>query len=787
MSNNWHELNKRYLLEKIKGLNENLRSYLDNCNFYCHAYDDQNSENFSIKDNKNDSGKITNKKQEKNNETKSQPMVASSLVIDYKAITSSKEEQENIPELQKLNFKNSKKNTIFNTNHDKNIFLPALEILSRVFGLGEFEKNMVLLCAAVELDSETFKLCSIINKNISNLNSSCNLTFALGFAIFNDDAHWSALLPTSPLRKYQIIKMADMKLNNSQLVTNLISLNEQILHFLVGLPYSETRTSAIIQDPSNIIRLKTEKITKSNVLDYYTANVAKISNLLTPKSANNNNNNTEISSNKIETSFVYNKKYLPIVLIIGEDEIDGLIIAIEVCNKLGLGLKYLDIENIPARHEELLHLAQSWTRDSLLLGMGLFISKKSTLETNQTQIIQSLKMFIENIPMPVFIHSSEKLNLNRPDVVTLHLNNPSKKEQLQIWRIFLESLYKRYKIRNNPEKEQIIKNLVNQFNFTSSEIDQICKRVNDESLLLLPTNKNDEKSLNEKLWDIALEVSKPKVGNLGILISPSSSSSSERISLDDMVLPVHEKDLLKSILIYSQYREKVYREWGFEEKSRKQGLGITVLFAGPSGTGKTMAAEILSSELNLNILKIDLSQLVSKYIGETEKNLDKIFESASKGGAVIFFDEADAIFGKRTEIKDSHDRYANLEISFLLQRMESYDGLAILSTNMLNAIDKAFLRRIRFIVDFRFPDKELRLELWKKTFPKNTPLGIVNQDFLTLSELKIAGGNIRNICLNASFFAAYDNSPVNKDHIKKAIQIEFSKIGQTLTNTNFFI
>ena len=189
-------------------------------------------------------------------------------------------------------------------------------------------------------------------------------------------------------------------------------------------------------------------------------------------------------------------------------------------------------------------------------------------------------------------------------------------------------------------------------------------------------------------------------------------------------MPAHEKELLKTILIHSQYRDKVYREWGFEEKSRSQGLGITVLFAGPSGTGKTMASEILSSELKLNMLKVDLSQVVSKYIGETEKNLDKIFESADKGGAVLFFDEADALFGKRTEIKDSHDRYANLEISFLLQRMESYNGLAILSTNMLNALDNAFLRRIRFIVNFRFPDEESRLEIWKKTFPRDTPLGI---------------------------------------------------------------
>ena len=270
-------------------------------------------------------------------------------------------------------------------------------------------------------------------------------------------------------------------------------------------------------------------------------------------------------------------------------------------------------------------------------------------------------------------------------------------------------------------------------------------------------------------------------------MSSSSLPSPGRLSLEDIVLPVHEKDLLKTIIIQSQYRDKVYREWGFEEKSRKQGLGITVLFAGPSGTGKTMAAEILSNELNLNMLKIDLSQVVSKYIGETEKNLDKIFESANKGGAVLFFDEADALFGKRTEIKDSHDRYANLEISFLLQRMESYNGLAILSTNMLDAIDNAFLRRIKLIVNFRHPSKEYRLEIWKKTFPKNTPLGIGNLDFEALSELNITGGNIRNICINASFFAAHDDLPVNKEHIKKAIQIEFSKIGQTLTKTDFFI
>jgi SpoVK/Ycf46/Vps4 family AAA+-type ATPase len=182
-----------------------------------------------------------------------------------------------------------------------------------------------------------------------------------------------------------------------------------------------------------------------------------------------------------------------------------------------------------------------------------------------------------------------------------------------------------------------------------------------------------------------------------------------------------------------------------------------------------MAAEILSSELNLNMLKVDLSQVVSKYIGETEKNLDKIFEAANKGGAVLFFDEADALFGKRTEIKDSHDRYANIEISFLLQRMESYNGLAILSTNMFKALDNAFLRRITFKVQFEFPNENNRFEIWKKTFPNDTPLGSI--DFVTLAKLKITGGNIRNICINASFFAAHDNLSVNMTHISKALQI----------------
>ena len=169
-----------------------------------------------------------------------------------------------------------------------------------------------------------------------------------------------------------------------------------------------------------------------------------------------------------------------------------------------------------------------------------------------------------------------------------------------------------------------------------------------------------------------------------------------------------------------RHRAKVYDEWGFAEQSNR-GLGLSALFSGPSGTGKTLAAEILANELRLDLFRIDLSAVVSKYIGETEKNLRRVFDAAEEGGAVLLFDEADALFGKRSEVKDSHDRYANVEVSYLLQRMEAYRGLAILTTNMKEALDPAFLRRLRFVVQFPFPDQAHRAEIWRRIFPAKTP------------------------------------------------------------------
>jgi SpoVK/Ycf46/Vps4 family AAA+-type ATPase len=237
--------------------------------------------------------------------------------------------------------------------------------------------------------------------------------------------------------------------------------------------------------------------------------------------------------------------------------------------------------------------------------------------------------------------------------------------------------------------------------------------------------------------------------------------------------------MLREIAAHVRQRAKVYERWGFAQKCAR-GLGISALFSGASGTGKTLAAEVLADELQLDLYRIDLSQVVSKYIGETEKNLRRVFDAAEEGGAILLFDEADALFGKRSEVKDSHDRYANIEVSYLLQRMEAYRGLAILTTNRKDALDPAFLRRIRFIVQFPFPDVAERIEIWRRMFPAQTPVD--GLEMAKLANLHVAGGNIRNIALNAAFLAADANEPVRMNHMLRAARTEYAKIEKPLTD-----
>jgi SpoVK/Ycf46/Vps4 family AAA+-type ATPase len=253
---------------------------------------------------------------------------------------------------------------------------------------------------------------------------------------------------------------------------------------------------------------------------------------------------------------------------------------------------------------------------------------------------------------------------------------------------------------------------------------------------------------------------------------------------DNIILPTNQLTQLREVCNQVKYHHIVCNQWGFDQ-TLSLGKGINVLFSGSPGTGKTMAAEVIANELQLDIYKIDLSQIVSKYIGETEKNLDRVFTAAENANAILLFDEADALFGKRSEVKDAHDRYANLEVAYLLQKMEEYEGITILTTNLRQNLDEAFTRRIRFIIEFPLPEADHRLQIWQRIFPKQTPLEEDVDLNLIAQKFQLAGGSIRNIAVAAAFLAAEEGHSVGLKHLLQAIKREFQKMGRLVNEEDF--
>jgi hypothetical protein len=248
---------------------------------------------------------------------------------------------------------------------------------------------------------------------------------------------------------------------------------------------------------------------------------------------------------------------------------------------------------------------------------------------------------------------------------------------------------------------------------------------------------------------------------------------------DDLVLPVSTIAQLREICARVRHHELVFGDWGFERRS-SLGTGVSALFSGPSGTGKTMAAGIVAKDLGLELVRVDLSGVVSKYIGETEKNLDRIFGTAERANAILLFDEADALFGKRSEIRDSHDRYANVEISYLLQKMEAFEGIAILATNVRQNLDEAFLRRLAFVINLPFPDAAARLDIWRRIWPDDAPLA-PDLDLAGVAEhFPLSGGNIRNAALAAAFLAADERLDITERHVLLGITREYQKMGKSI-------
>jgi SpoVK/Ycf46/Vps4 family AAA+-type ATPase len=358
----------------------------------------------------------------------------------------------------------------------------------------------------------------------------------------------------------------------------------------------------------------------------------------------------------------------------------------------------------------------------------------------------------------LIIAGRERMPLSERGSISFEVSKPTALEQVGLWRQILQ--------KENLHGQ--IASLVSQFNLSAAAINTVC----DETAARRDGGSAED-DFGLILWDVCLKQSRRRMDELAQRINSNAT-------WDDLVLPEAPRQSLTEMAAQVRQRLKVYETWGFGVRISR-GLGITALLVGPSGTGKTMAAEVLANELRLDLYRIDLSQVVSKYIGETEKNLRKVFDAAEDGGAVLLFDEADALFGKRSEVKDSHDRYANIEVSYLLQRMEDYRGLAILTTNNKEAIDTSFMRRIRFIIQFSFPGVDQRKEIWRRIFPPATPTAGLDMD--KLARLNVSGGNIKNIALYAAFLAAEAGEPVGMSHLLRGARVEYAKLEKSLTDS----
>jgi hypothetical protein len=441
-------------------------------------------------------------------------------------------------------------------------------------------------------------------------------------------------------------------------------------------------------------------------------------------------------------------KSLPVIQLVGIDASARSVVAAAAGALLGIRLFAIRAEAIPASPAEFAALMRLWEREAILSNLALMIVCHDGDTTHALRWAEAARF-------PVCISSRERLPFDGRPVLTYEILKPTSAEQRTLWKELLGA----EAARLNGQMDL----MVTQFDLDAHSIVAIAAGV-------MKTGETHRGDLGDSLWRACRSHALPRLGDLAQHLPPIAT-------WEDLVLPKQQIETLKDVSTHVRQRMKVYETWGFAAKSAR-GLGISALFAGVSGTGKTMAAEVLANELKLDLYRIDLSQVVSKYIGETEKNLRRVFDAAEECGAVLLFDEADALFGKRSEVKDSHDRYANVEVSYLLQRMESYRGLAILTTNMKEALDPAFLRRIRFVVQFPFPDVEGRAEIWKRVFPARTPTE--GLDALQLARLNVAGGNIRNIAVNAAFLAAEANQPVRMSHLQRAARMEYAKLERPL-------
>jgi hypothetical protein len=544
-------------------------------------------------------------------------------------------------------------------------------------------------------------------------------TFGLALALAGGEGDWAALTPGGALRHWHLLSVGP----GEGVTGSPLRLPERVLHHLVGLRTEETELAGVIRP--------------------FTGGAGG----LVPS----HEGVARALARRLE------EPGAPVVQLVGSDVGGGEGIAVAAAALLGMEVHRLSAAGLPREPGELHRLARLWERESALDAALLLVDVTPVLRSDPERRLPLL-LFLELLRAPVVVTGPERVELRDRSSVALDVPRPTPREQAALWR---EALGGGIGALNGA-----VDRVVAHFDMDGAGIRGVAEALD------LAGGPGDLPE--ERLWAACRAQARPALEGLAHRIEP-------RARWDDLVLPELQLQTLRMLAAHVRNRSTVLQEWGFQRHASR-GHGVSALFAGPSGTGKTLAAEVVAGELGLDLYLIDLSQVVNKYIGETEKNLSRVFDAAERGGAVLLFDEADALFGKRSEVKDSHDRYANIEVSYLLQRMESYRGLAILTTNQKGALDDAFLRRIRFVVAFPFPGATQRAEIWRRAFPRDTPTRGLDPE--KLARLNVSGGHIRNIALNAAFLAADADEPVGMEHLLAAARLEYAKLEKPFTDAD---
>lgn len=616
------------------------------------------------------------------------------------------------------------------------VYLPIVH-LSQIFQLTPFERDSLLICLAPELSRKYDRLYAYLQDDVTRKRPSVDL--AMNLLLRSREARLAARSvfdPAAPLLRFRLLRVYDGLDGVTPLISRFLTLDDRMVNFLLG---------------RNQIDARLEPATKwyEQQLDFE------------PLA---NQEQQEAIRSLVHSHFKRAAKQNVMIGCHGSYGSGRKAFARALAGDLGFPLLVADV----ARMQEGSFDDTIWLlgREALLQSALLCLDNFDCLlvdDVNAGSRMEALLEMSRACSWLIFLFSSRTWTaqkwLKDSLFIDLHFPVPDAGARKNVWKSISSK-------SGHPSNHLDFSTLASKFRFTEGQMRDAFNEARNLARL-----RSEESEITTGDVEAACRAqSSQKLGTLARKIKPINT-------WDDIVLPEKTIEQLREICQRVIHRSLVLGDWGFGRKL-SLGKGINALFAGPSGTGKTMATEIIANELGLDLYKIDLSGVVSKYIGETEKNLDRVFEAADDANAILFFDEADALFGKRSEVRDSHDRYANIEISYLLQKMEEYEGLAILATNLKANLDESFTRRLAFTVHFPFPDEASRRCIWEKIWPTEMSLDQdVDIDCLA-RQFKLSGGNIKNIALASAFLAAEDRSSVTMSHLMHATGREYQKLGK---------